>query len=69
MENQGAFNQILEAADRLSLEEKEALIAVLRKRLVDQRREELAREIQAARKEFAAGECQPFTPGDIIKAL
>ncbi len=63
------FQDILEAADRLSLEDKEALIDVLQRRLVDQRREEIAREIDAARREFQSGQCQPTTPDELMKKI
>jgi len=67
MEEQSVFGEVLEAADRLSPEEKEALIEVLQRRLIDQRREELAREIAAARQEFQSGQCQPTTSEDLLK--
>lgn len=65
MEQVEKFQDILEAADRLSLEDKEALIDVLQRRLVDQRREEIAREIDAARREFQSGQCQSMTPDEL----
>lgn len=69
MEQGEKFQDILEAADRLSLEDKEALIDVLQRRLVDQRREEIAREIEAARREFQSGKCQPMTPDELMKEI
>lgn len=69
MEQVEKFQDILEAADRLSLEDKEALIDVLQRRLVDQRREEIAREIDAARREFQSGQCQSMTPDELMKEI
>jgi len=69
MEEHGVFGEALEAADRLSLEEKEALIEVLQRRLIDERREELAQEIAAARKEFAAGQCRETSPEELLKEI
>lgn len=69
MEQVEKFQDVLEAADRLSLEDKEALIDVLQRRLVEQRREEIAREIEAARREFQAGQCRPMTPDEIMKEI
>ncbi|RJR42601.1 MAG: hypothetical protein C4567_07005 [Deltaproteobacteria bacterium] len=69
MEHMEKFQDILEAADRLSLEDKEALIDVLQRRLVDQRREEIAREIEAARREFQSGQCRPMTPDQVMKEI
>ncbi len=69
MEEQSVFGEVLEAADRLSPEDKEALIEVLQRRLLDERREEIAREIAAARREFQAGQCQPATAEDLMKEI
>jgi hypothetical protein len=65
----GVFSEALEAADKLSLEEKEALIEVLQRRLIDQRRDELAQEIQAARQEFQAGQCLEASPEELLKEI
>lgn len=64
-----AFQEVLEATDRLSWEEQETLIDVLQRRLVEQRRAELLQDIQAARQEFQAGDCQPMTPSEIMREI
>jgi hypothetical protein len=64
-----SFSEILEAADQLSLDEQTSLIEVLRHRVTERRREELAREIQEARCEFQAGRCQPKTPAEVLKEI
>jgi len=64
-----SFNEILEAADQLSVDEQTTLIEVLRHRIIERRREELAREIQGARRELQAGQCQPKTPADLLKDI
>lgn len=64
-----AFGEVLEAADSLSLDEQETLIEILQRRMIQQRRAELAQDIQAARKEFQAGKCQPATPSEIMKDI
>jgi|YelNatPaOPRAMG01_1025707.scaffolds.fasta_scaffold48992_3 hypothetical protein len=69
MEKPGVFGEVLEAADRLSPEDKEVLIEVLQRRLLDERREEIAREIAAANREFQAGQCQPATPEELMKEI
>jgi hypothetical protein len=69
MEEYGVFSEVLEAADRLSLEEKEALIEVLQRRLVDERRDELVQEIAAARKEFQAGHCRESSSEELLKEI
>jgi len=64
-----SFSEILEAADQLSVDEQTTLIEVLRHRVTERRREELAREIQEARREFQAGHCQPKSPAEILKEI
>ena len=64
-----SFNEILEAADQLSVDEQATLIEVLRHRIIERRREDLAREIQEARRELEAGQCHPTTPADLLKDL
>ena len=64
-----SFNEILDAADQLSVDEQATLVEVLRHRITERRREELAREIQEARREFQTGQCQPRTPSDILKDI
>jgi hypothetical protein len=63
------FAEVLDAADQLSLEEQETLVDVLNRRLVEHRRDQLAEEIQQARREYAAGQCKPATPEQIFKDL
>ena len=60
------FGDVLEAADDLTLDDQEELVAILRKRIVEHRREKLAAEIQAAYQEFAEGGCRPVTPDELM---
>jgi hypothetical protein len=69
MEHAMSFGEILEAVAQLSREDQEALIEVLNRRLLEQRRDDIALEIQAAVKEFESGQCREVTPDDLVKAL
>jgi hypothetical protein len=69
MEEARSFGAILEAADKLSLEEQEALIDVLSRRAADRRRDQLARDVRKARSEFKAGLAKPATPDDILSEI
>lgn len=69
MEQTVTFGEVLEAAETLSLEEKESLIEILQRRLIEARREELAIEIESARSEFQAGQCKAATPATLIKEI
>ncbi len=69
MANNLQYREILEGAEGLSVEEQEALVEVLKSRLRDRRRAELARDVQAAQKELAEGRCQPVTPAALMKEI
>jgi hypothetical protein len=69
MENVMPFGEVLEAVDKLSLEEQEALVGVLHRRLIERRREELAKDVQQAQQEFEAGQCRPVMPADLMKEI
>ncbi len=64
-----SFGEILEAADKLSLEEQETLIDVLSRRAADRRRDLLGRDIRKARKEFKEGQVRPAAPDDILSEI
>ena len=63
------FDEVLEAAAKLSLEDQEALAEVLHRRIIERRRDGLAAEIGEARQEFLAGRCRAGAPGDIMEQL
>jgi hypothetical protein len=63
------FGEVLEAADRLSQDEQEELIAILQHRLAQAARQRLAAEVQEARQEFAEGRCAPATPEELMREI
>ena len=63
------FADILDAVDNLSREEKETFLEVLHRRFIEQRREEIAAEIQATRQEFNDGECRAVNADDLMKEI
>jgi hypothetical protein len=63
------FEEVLEAADRLSLEEQGTIIDILHRRMIDQRRKELIKEVHEARIEFQEGNCRPATSEEILKEI
>ncbi len=64
-----SFNEILEAADNLSLEEQESLIDVIRRRIANSRRQEIASLVALAREEHKAGKLHPENPDEIMQSL
>jgi len=69
MENVITFNKVLESVDELSLDEQEALVEILHRRVIEYRRVELAKEIQSAQQEFEEGRCRPATPSELMKKI
>lgn len=63
------FGNILEAAERLSLEEQESLVEVLRNRTIEERRARLKKDVAAARREYASGKCKPATASQIMREI
>jgi hypothetical protein len=63
------FGEVLEAADKLPLEDQEQLLELLHRRIIERRREELAKDIEQARREFQAGQCRPRTPSELMNDL
>jgi len=63
------FGDVLEAADHLSLEEQQELIAILQRRLAEAGRQRLIAEVQEARQAFAAGQCRPVTAEELMREI
>ena len=64
-----SFNDILEAADQLSLEDQAALVEVLNRRIHERRRDDFVCEVQQARRELEAGLGKVMTADDLIKEI
>ena len=69
MRNTVVLNEVLESADKLSLDEQETLTEILHRRLIEYRRTELAKEIQNAQQEYRQGRCRPATPSELMKEI
>jgi len=63
------FHVVVDAADRLTVEEQETLVEVLHRRLADRRRVELAADILEGQREFEWGGLHPTTPDEIMKEI
>jgi hypothetical protein len=69
MSSETPFADLLEAADRLSLEDQESIAHILHQRVVERRREELAKEIHEAEAEFRAGGAEPHSAQELMKEI
>jgi hypothetical protein len=63
------FHVVVEAADRLTMEEQETLLDVLNRRMADRRRLELAADIREGQREFERGTIRSATPREIMKEI
>lgn len=64
-----AFGEALEAVGKLSLDEQETLLVIVRRRLAEQERKRLAEDIREAKEEFAQSRCDPTTVEDLMKEI
>lgn len=69
MKNVMPFGDVLEAVSNLTLEEQEALLDILRSRLIEQRREQLAQEIREAQQEYQTGSATPTTVDELTTLI
>jgi hypothetical protein len=63
------FDDVVEAADRLSEEEQETLFDLLRRRLAERRRDEIAEDVRAARREYKRGETRVGTVDELMDEI
>lgn len=67
MGQQIAFPDVLDAAEQLDVEAQAELVAVLSRRLAERGRERVTDTVAEARREFAAGQCQPMTAAELVR--
>ena len=67
MSQQIGFAEALDAAEQLDVEAQAELVAVLSRRLAERGRERVAVVVAQARREFAAGQCQPMTAAELVR--
>ncbi|MGB3759683.1 MAG: hypothetical protein WBA07_25485 [Rivularia sp. (in: cyanobacteria)] len=63
------FDRVLESIETLSLDEQEVLVQVVRRRIVEKRRDEIAENIALARVEYAKGEVFRGNVSEIMDEL
>jgi hypothetical protein len=63
------FNQILEMIEKLSLDEQEDLINIVRHRQIERRREKIAANIAKAKQEYEQGKIFRRTVDEVIAEL
>ncbi|NJL55252.1 hypothetical protein HC928_08745 [bacterium] len=68
-EQSSTFQRAIETIETLSLNDQEALLELLQKRLIEQRRKILMREIAEVRQEYAQGQVQFGSVADFMTEL
>ncbi|WP_204151069.1 hypothetical protein [Leptolyngbya sp. CCY15150] len=68
-EQSSTFQRAIETIETLSLNDQEALLELLQKRLIEQRRKILMREIAEVRQEYAQGQVQFGSVADFMAEL
>jgi len=63
------FDQIVGLAEGLSLPQKESLVEILSKRLMEQRRTALREDVREANREFKTGKCRVVTPAELMQEI
>ncbi len=68
-EQSSTFQKAIETIETLSLDDQEALLELLRKRLIEQRRKVLMSEITEVRQEYAQGQVKFGNVADFMAEL
>ncbi len=63
------FSDIIEEADKLTLEEQETLIGILQKRIAEEKRKRLEEEILISKEEHGNGDYSQGNSSGLFKAL
>lgn len=69
MERTQPFADVLEAVGQLSPDEQETLVAIVQRRMAERGRKFLAADVQEARRELAAGLCQPSSVDELMNEI
>jgi len=64
-----SFAEILDAVDQMDISEREMLIDIIRKRMIEQKRKKVISDVRQSRKDFANDNVQRGSSADLMKAL
>ena len=63
------FGEVLDAIDKLSIEDQETLVDIVHRRLAERERKRIAGDIREARHEFDQGRSHPNTVDEIMDEI
>jgi len=69
MKNACTLGGVLEMAAKLSMDEKQECVEILQKRLVEERRNQIAAEIEEGRREFKEGKLKMTTLENLMQEI
>ena len=69
MQSTSHFEEVLEVVETLTLDDQEILVDLVRQRVADKRRAEIARHIAETRAEYEAGQTQRGSVTDLMAEL
>ena len=69
MQSMSHFEEVLEVVETLPLDDQEILVELVRQRVADKRRAEIARSIAETRAEYQAGQIQRGSVADLMAEL
>ncbi|MBN2619665.1 hypothetical protein JXB22_01140 [candidate division WOR-3 bacterium] len=67
--NRISFQQLLDYVEQLPIEQQESLIDIIRRRIIELRRDELSISIMEARTEYKKGKIKAGSVNDLTKDL
>ena len=63
------FDNVIEIIESLPEEQRESLIEIVKKRIIEERRNRLAQSIKEAKEEYMRGEIKQGTVDDLMREL
>jgi len=63
------FDEALDIIESFSEEQRESIVEIVKRRLIEERREQLAQTIKESREEYARGEVRRGTVDDLIREI
>ncbi len=63
------FDEALDIIESFPEEQRESIVEIVKRRLTEERREQLAQTIKEAREEYARGEVRRGTVDDLIREI
>ena len=60
------FTEILDAIDKLNLDEQESLMEIICHRIIDKRRQQILADIEEAHRDYRAGRILPASADEIM---